>query len=118
MSSRTQRRMPVAPPELDEEQEVDLNRYWSALVARWWLAVVGLVVGVVIGALAWVGSGSGGFRSQAIIYLGQPLFPGTTTPTFPVGTNFKFVDQLIHSNAVLRQAAARVHVKPSALDDD
>jgi len=36
-------------PDLDAEREVDLGRYLDALVARWWLPVLGLLIGVVIG---------------------------------------------------------------------
>ena len=37
-------------PDLDGEAEVDLGRYSRALLARWWLLLVGLVVGAVIGS--------------------------------------------------------------------
>ena len=31
----------------DAEQEVDFRRYWDALVARWWLLLVGIVLGAI-----------------------------------------------------------------------
>ena len=31
------------------EQEIDVRRYWSAITARWWLPVLGLIAGAAIG---------------------------------------------------------------------
>jgi Chain length determinant protein len=61
-------------PDLDAEREVDLGRYLDALVARWWLPLLGLVVGVVLGYLLAVG-GKEVYQSQATIYVGTPYGP-------------------------------------------
>jgi hypothetical protein len=57
----------VADPEA--EQEVDLGRYWSAIVARWWLALLGLIVGAFIGYLISLG-GKQVWKASATVYLG------------------------------------------------
>jgi len=59
---------------LDEEQEVDLSSAWQRLKLRWWLPVGGLVVGAVVG-IALALSGGTVWRSQTIVYLGQPFAP-------------------------------------------
>ena len=41
--------MSARDADLDAEQEVDLGRYWNAVVARWWLPLAGLLVGALIG---------------------------------------------------------------------
>ena len=64
-----------APPDLDAEAEVDLGRYGHALLARWWLLLVGLVVGAIIGYLSTLG-GAQTYRAQAVTYMGQPLGSG------------------------------------------
>jgi hypothetical protein len=56
-------------PDLDAEQEVDLGRYWSAVVARWWLPVLGLLAGVLIGYLISLG-GKEVWKASATVYLG------------------------------------------------
>jgi uncharacterized protein involved in exopolysaccharide biosynthesis len=56
-------------PDVDAEQEVDLGRYWSAIVARWWLPVLGLVAGVLIGYLISLG-GKEVWKASATVYLG------------------------------------------------
>jgi Chain length determinant protein len=57
----------VADPEA--EQEVDLGRYWSAIVARWWLALLGLIAGAFIGYLISLG-GKQVWKASATVYLG------------------------------------------------
>jgi capsular polysaccharide biosynthesis protein len=55
--------------DLDAEQEVDLGRYWSAIVARWWLPVLGLVAGAFVGYLISLG-GKEVWKASATVYLG------------------------------------------------
>ena len=38
-----------AANQVEAEQEVDFGRYWWAIVARWWLVVLCVAIGVVIG---------------------------------------------------------------------
>ena len=57
--------------DLDAEQEVDLGRYWSAIVARWWLPLLGLLVGALIGYLVSL-SGKQVWQASATLFLGAP----------------------------------------------
>lgn len=65
---------PKTEPDLEAEREVDLGRYLDALIARWWLPLLGLVVGVLLGYLLAVG-GKEVYQSQATIYVGTPYGP-------------------------------------------
>jgi hypothetical protein len=65
---------PKTEPDLDAEREVDLGRYLDALVARWWLPLLGLLLGVILGYLLAVG-GKEVYQSQATIYVGTPYGP-------------------------------------------
>lgn len=69
---------PKTEPDLDAEREVDLGRYLDALVARWWLPLLGLVVGVFLGYLLAVG-GKEVYQAQATIYVGTPYSPNGST---------------------------------------
>ena len=40
-----------AAPDLDAEREIDLRSWLDALRSRWWIAVVGLAIGVLIGGV-------------------------------------------------------------------
>jgi len=53
----------------DAEQEVDLGRYWSAIVARWWLPLLGLIVGVIVGYLISLG-GKQVWNASSTVYIG------------------------------------------------
>ena len=55
--------------DLDAEQEVDFGRYWGAIVARWWLPLLGLIVGAIIGYLISLG-GKQVWKASATVYLG------------------------------------------------
>jgi uncharacterized protein involved in exopolysaccharide biosynthesis len=55
--------------EVDAEQEVDLGRYWSAIVARWWLPLLGLIAGAFVGYLISLG-GKEVWKASATVYLG------------------------------------------------
>src|SRR5918992_1032795 len=56
------------------EPEIDLRRYWSAVAARWWLPVVGLLAGAAIAYALSLG-GADVWRGTALVYLGQPVTP-------------------------------------------
>src|SRR5262245_66047814 len=93
--------------EEDEEGELEFGRYWRAVVQRWWLVLLGLIVGALVG-FAVSTTGSRPYEAQAILYLGQPLFPGGSTPIQPLTTSFRLVDQLLHSRANIRRAPAKL----------
>jgi uncharacterized protein involved in exopolysaccharide biosynthesis len=88
---RRERERPL--PDVDAEEELELGRYWGALIARWWLPLVGLIVGIVIGYLLSLG-GHQVYQAKATIYLGQPLSPNGTNQIQSLSTNPSAVRQL------------------------
>ena len=99
----------------EAEQEVDLGRYWSFVVARWWLPIVGLVVGAAIGYVIALGA-SEQFSASATIYLGTPYSLGNVQLSSPQ-TNPSTVNALIHSEEFIQNAAAAAATTPEAIRD-
>jgi hypothetical protein len=83
-------------PDLDAEEELDLGRYWQALLARWWLPVAGLIAGAIVGYLLSLG-GHQVYQAKANVYLGQPLNPTGTGQIQSLSTNPSTVKQVVLS---------------------
>ena len=92
------------PPELLDEQEVDLSSGWQRLKERWWLPVGGLVIGAVVGIALALASGSV-WRAQTIVYLGQPFAPLGGGQIQSLATNPRTVSEIIRSDAVIQRAS-------------
>ena len=92
--------------DLDAEREVDLSRYLDALVARWWLLLAGLVVGVVIGYLLAVG-GKDVYRAEATVYVGTPFGPNGTSPLQTISTNPNTVTRIARGQETIATVAAK-----------
>jgi uncharacterized protein involved in exopolysaccharide biosynthesis len=110
-------------PDLEAEEELELGRYWSALVARWWLPVVGLIAGAVIGYLLALG-GHQVFQAKSTIYLGQPLSPTGSGQIQSLSTNPSAVKQVVlapfwqhkaEQEAGLSAGSLRGHVSTQAV---
>ncbi len=99
--------------ELDAEEEIDLGRYWDALVVRWWLPVVGLVVGVAVGLLLAAG-GEQVWRARSVVYLGQPLTP-SGAQVQSLATNPSTVKEIIRSDFTLNRVARETGLPRSEL---
>jgi hypothetical protein len=97
----------------EAEQEVDLGSYWSAIVARWWLPVVGLIAGAAIGYLISLG-GTETYKGSATLYLGTPYSIGGAPLSNPQ-TNPSTVNALIHSEEFVASAAAAAGAKPETI---
>jgi outer membrane lipoprotein SlyB len=110
-----------APPQrdvaadVDAEQEVDFGRYWRAIAARWWLPVVGLVAGLVIGYLVSLGTNSSTYKATAQVYLGQPLAPGGAAPVGSAPTSLGLVSSYVTAESTIKAVANRVGLKPGRL---
>jgi hypothetical protein len=88
---------------LDAEREVDFGRYWWALVACWWLPVVALLAGAVIGYLSTLGGGVG-YTATSQLYLGQPVIAGALVNSAP--TTLALVLRVVSAGTTIRAVAA------------
>ena len=98
----------------EAEQEVDLGRYWSAVVARWWLPLAGLVAGAAIGYVISLG-GTQKYKASATIYLGTPYSVIGNVQLSSAQTNPSTVNSLIHSEEFVATAAAAAGTSPAAI---
>src|SRR3954451_15619862 len=97
------------------EQEVDFGRYWRLIAQRWWLPVIGLVAGLIVGYLVSLGTSSQTYKATALVYLGQPLAPDGAAPVSSAPTTLGLVSSLLTSAATVREAADRSGLKPGRL---
>src|ERR671931_639087 len=96
-------RRPAPPPPDLADDEVDLGRYWASVAARWWLPLLGLVLGAIVGYLIAVGGGST-YRAQAVVSLGTPLaVGGGVLPS--VQTNAAAVRQIVLAESTRERVA-------------
>jgi hypothetical protein len=99
--------------ELEPEQEVDLGRYATALAARWWLAVLGIVAGAIAGYLLAIG-GSDVYRAQALVDLGSPQAPGGGVVENP-SSLVTHGREVARSESTVRRVARSVGMRPGEL---
>jgi uncharacterized protein involved in exopolysaccharide biosynthesis len=100
-------------PDLDAEESVDLRRHWVAITTHWWLPVIGLVAGVIVGYLISLG-GAQVYKAKAVIYLGQPLSTGGVSLQSKA-TNPSTVRTIVTSESTIDAVARQVGLKPSQL---
>ena len=96
-------------PELEPEEEVEVGRYWRAIVARWWLVAAAVALGVLAGYLLARG-GDQVYEATATIYLGQPLSPSGNAQIQSLATNPATVSEIVRRHPL----ADRVRVSTSA----
>ena len=102
-------------PEVDDEREVDLGRYLDALVARWWLPVLGLIIGVALGYLV-SASSKEVWRAQATVYAGAPYAPNGSTPiTNALSTNQSTITRIVKSEEAIQEVARASGMQPRKL---
>ena len=101
-------------PELDAEREVDLGRYLDALVARWWLPLLGLVVGVILGYLLAVG-GKEVYRSEATVYVGTPYSPNAGATLQSIATNPNAVARIARGQETIEEVSRETGMSPREL---
>jgi capsular polysaccharide biosynthesis protein len=101
----TERPRTREPLDLEAEQEVEFRRYWNAITARWWLPVLGLVLGILGGYALAIGGGDV-YRAEATLYLGQPFSP-SGAPVPGLATNPSTVNEIVRSENVLQDVADR-----------
>jgi hypothetical protein len=106
MSVQTERRPPPEELDLDAEREVDVRGWWEAVKARWWLPVLGLLLGLAAGYALALGGGDV-YRAEATLYLGQPFSPTGGAPVPGLATNPSTVNEIVHNEGVLERVADR-----------
>ena len=102
------------PVDPDAEREVDLRSVWDRIAARWWLPVLGVVLGAVIGFALALGGGKV-YEAETLIAMGQPFSPNGGAPVASFLTNGRAVAEIIRSEAALEKAAKASGLKVRAL---
>ena len=107
--------------DVEPEQEMDLGRVWRSVIARWWLLLVGFVVGAIVGLLVSLGGGKQ-WKATAELYLGQPLSAAgaqLSSPPTSLGLATTFINQLpqlkhaaLASGLTVAQLNGALSVKP------
>lgn len=97
-----------------EEQEVDLGKWWGAIVARWWLPVLGLVVGAFIGYLVSLG-GKEVWKASANVYLGASYSPVGGVFLQGPQANPSTAGTIARAESSIEAAAARAGMRASEL---
>jgi hypothetical protein len=107
------RRVPAPAQELDAESDVDFGRYARAVLGKWWLLLLGAVVGGVLGFL-YGQTGGSTYQAQATVYLGQPLTSaGTAVAT--LASDPSGVATIARSQAIVNEVSAEVGIPPRKL---
>jgi hypothetical protein len=97
-----------------EEQEVDLGKWWGAIVARWWLPLAGLVVGAFIGYLISLG-GKEVWKASANVYLGASYSPVGGVFLQGPQANPSTAGTIARAESSIETAAARAGMRASDL---
>jgi uncharacterized protein involved in exopolysaccharide biosynthesis len=98
----------------DAEREVDLRSVWERIAARWWLPVLGTVLGLVVGFALALGGGKV-YEAETLVAMGQPFSPNGGAPVQSFLTNPRAVAEIIRSEAALEQAARASGLRIRAL---
>jgi hypothetical protein len=105
---------PRTETDLDAEREVDLGRYLDALVARWWLPLLGLVVGVLLGYLLAVG-GKEVYQAEATVYVGTPYSPNAGSTLQSIATNPNAVARIARGQETIEVVSRESGMSPREL---
>jgi uncharacterized protein involved in exopolysaccharide biosynthesis len=104
---------PETPLDPDAEREVDLRSVWERIAARWWLPVLGLLLGAVIGFGLALGGGKV-YKAETLVAMGQPFSPAGA-PVQSFLTNARAVSEIVRSEAALEKAARASGLRVRAL---
>jgi uncharacterized protein involved in exopolysaccharide biosynthesis len=94
----------------EAEQEVDFAKYMRLLGARWWLLVLGLVIGAIVGYGVALG-GAQRYKASATLYLGQPYTASGNVQLQSLQTNPSAVGTIAHALSVDQRVAALCKTK-------
>jgi capsular polysaccharide biosynthesis protein len=90
------------------EREIDLGRLKRSVAERWWIVVVGVVAGVIAGALYSL-SGGNVWQASVLVVPGQPFSP-SGAPVLSYQSSPRSIQVLVTSESALERAAAAAHV--------
>lgn len=96
------------------EQEVDLGKWWGAIVARWWLPLAGFILGAFIGYVISLG-GKEVWKASATIYLGASYSPVGGVFLQGPQANPSTAGTIARAEATIEDAAARAGMRASDL---
>ena len=100
--------------DLEAEQDVDLGRYWSTIVAHWWLLLLGLIVGAFIGYLISLG-GKQVWKASATVYLGASYSPVGGVFLQGPQANPATAGTIAHAESSIEAAAAQAGMRAGDL---
>src|SRR5689334_23820790 len=109
----TLRDPPRTQPDLEAEESVDLRRHWVAITTHWWLPVIGLVGGIIVGYLISLG-GAQVYTAKSVVYLGQPLSQGGVQVQSQ-NTNPSTVRTIVTAESTIQQVARDAGLRPGQL---
>lgn len=95
------------------EREIDLGRWKQAIVERWWIVAVGVVAGIVAGALFSLSGGSI-YQASVLIAPGQAFSPNGS-PVLVYQSSPRNINDIATSESALREAARKAHVSVAEL---
>jgi hypothetical protein len=84
------------------------------VLSRWWLVAAAVALGALAGYVTSVGGGDV-YVARTTIYLGQPLSPTGGSQIQSLATNPATVNEIVRSESVVADVAARVDVPPGRL---
>ncbi|HZB22673.1 MAG TPA: hypothetical protein VE444_02410 [Gaiellaceae bacterium] len=102
------------PVDPEAEREVDLRSVWERIAARWWLPVLGLVLGALVGFGLALGGGKV-YEAETLVAMGQPFSPNGGAPVQSFLTNARAVSEIVRSEAALEGAARASDLRVRAL---
>jgi uncharacterized protein involved in exopolysaccharide biosynthesis len=107
------RRVPEPAAELHAESEVDFSRYARAVLGKWWLLLVGVVVGAALG-FAYGQAGGTTYEGEATVYLGAPLSP-SGSPVATLASDPSGVASVARSQSVVKEVSDQVGIPVAKL---
>jgi hypothetical protein len=100
--------------DLGAEREIDLRGWLAAFRSRWPIAVAGLVIGVIIGALYSLTGGST-YTATALIAPGQAFNPAGNAAVLTYLTSETAINTIATSAATIAAAAQKAGIGPGEL---